>query len=362
MSTETLSSKQSTAGHNGKSSQPTPEHIMQIGMGFWASKTLLAAVHFRLFTLLSGKKLSGADIKDNLDLKTTQRHVYDFLDTLVSLGFLEREGLLDKAKYSNTADTDIFLDENKPSYIGGILKMGNNRLYRFWGDLEEGLLSGQPQNESKGKAEGGIFDELYKDPVRLQEFMDAMSGIQTGNFMTLVKKFNFNKYKTLLDVGGADGWLSIQVCRQHPDIKCINYDLAPVKPLAEKKIAQLGLSGRIKAESGDFFKDPIPRADVITMGNIIHGMDENAKQSVIDKVYQSLNDGGALIVIENIIDNDRRQNTFGLLMSLNMLIENGDAFDYSMNDFEGWAKKAGFKRTELIPLTGPASAAIAYKS
>jgi precorrin-6B methylase 2 len=239
--------------------------------------------------------------------------------------------------------------------------MSNHRLYRFWNDLEEALRSGQPQNESKGLVEGGGFEELYKDPVRLQEFMDAMSGIQMGNFMALVQQFPFDNYETMLDVGGADASLSIQVCRQHPRIQSINYDLAPVKPLAEKKIAQFGLSDRIKVQSGDFFKDPIPHADVITMGNILHGMEEDAKQRMIEKVYVALNDGGAFIVVENIIDNDRRKNTFGLLMSLNMLIENGDAFDYTMNDFEGWALRAGFKKTELIPLTGPTSAAVAHK-
>jgi hypothetical protein len=69
----------------------------------------------------------------------------------------------------------------------------------------------------------------------------------------------------------------------------------------------------------------------------------------------------AFIVIENIIDYDRLQNTFGMLMSLNMLIENGDAFDYTEDDFNTWAKAAGFRHTELIPLTGPTSAIVAYK-
>jgi O-methyltransferase domain/Dimerisation domain len=340
---------------------PTPQHIMQIGMGFWASKTLLAAVHFSLFTLLSGKKMSGAEIKRKLNFKTTERHVYDFLDTLVSLGFLEREGVLDKAQYSNTTDTDIFLDENKPSFIGGILKMGNNRLYRFWGDLEKGLLTGQPQNETKGVLTGAGFEKLYETPEKLTEFVNAMSGIQMGNFMALVKEFNFSKYKTLCDVGGADGWLSIQVALNHPGIQCTTTDLKQVEPLANKKIAAFNLQDRIKFQAHDFLKDTIPSAEVITMGNIIHGMNEDEKKAMFKKVYAALPANGVFIDIENIIDNDRKENTFGLMMSLNMLIENGDAFDYSMNDFDGWVKEAGFTKTELIPLAGPTSAAIAYK-
>jgi hypothetical protein len=340
---------------------PDPSKIMQIGMGFWAAKALLAAVKFKLFTLLAGKKMSGIEIKKTLGLQTTERHVYDWLDVLVALGFLEREGIWDHAAYSNGLDTEVFLDKNKPSYIGGILEMGNHRLYRFWADLEEGLLTGKPQNEAKHGSNMDFLNTVYKTEAQMQEFIDAMSGIQMGNFMALCKKFNFSKYKTLADVGGADGWLCIQICLNHPNIKCTTYDLPPVEPLAKKKIAQFNLSDRIQTMSGDFLKDEIPGAEVITMGNIIHGMNEEEKQNLIDKVYNVLPENGVFITIENIIDDERRQNVFGLLMSLNMLIENGDAFDYTPSDFDGWAKKAGFKKTEIMPLAGPTSAAIAYK-
>ena len=341
---------------------PDPSNIMQVGMGFWACKTLLAAVKFKLFTMLAARKKTASEIKEELQLKTTDRHVYDWLDALVALGFLQREGLLEEAKYSNTTDTDLFLDENKRSYIGGILQMGNNRLYRFWGDLEEGLLTGKAQNESKNSSNMAFFEDLYKSQEKLQEFINAMSGIQVGNFMALVKKFDFSKYNSLADIGGADGFLSTVVAAHNPNITCITYDLPAVAPVAQKKVASANLADRVKVASGDFLKDPIPSADIITMGNILHGINEEGKKSLIRKVYDALPSNGALMVIENIIDNDRRQNAFGLMMSLNMLIENGDAFDFTQNDFDKWTRDAGFKRTELIHLAGPTSAVIAYKS
>jgi len=342
---------------------PNPSKIMQVGMGYWASKVVLTAVKFELFTLLANEPLPCKIIKEKLGLHCADRHVYDFLDALVSLGFLERSGLLDDAKYANAADTGFFLDKNRPTYMGGILEMANNRLYKFWGDLEEGLKTGLPQNEGKGKEHGNMefFTELYKDETRLKEFVDAMTGIQTGNFVALVNKFDFSRYNSLLDVGGADGWLSIQVCLKHPGLQCTTFDLPPVEPLAKNKVARFNLSNRISVVSGSFLTDDFQKADIITMGNILHGVDEQTKQNLINKAYGAINDGGVLIAIENVIDNDRRQNTFGLLMSLNMLIENGDAFDYTLNDFERWTRVAGFKRTELIALTGPANAAIAYK-
>src|SRR5215467_12893232 len=179
--------------------QPNPSQIMDVGMGFWASKILLSAVRFDLFTFLGDGSKSTVEIKDHLTLRTTTRHVCDWLDALVSLGFLQRDGLMEAASYSNTPSTAMFLDRSKPTYMGGILEMANNRLYRFWGDLEEGLLTGKPQNESK-HGNMHFFEELYKSPEALQEFMDAMSGFQAGNFAALVRKFDFSKHRTVADL------------------------------------------------------------------------------------------------------------------------------------------------------------------
>ena len=353
----------STAESKKLEASLNPSKIMQIGMGFWPAKTLLTAVKFGLFTQLGQQPLSGKEIKERLGLNCSLRHVFDWLDTLVSLGFLERKGLWQDAVYSNAEDTGFFLDKNKPAYMGGILEMSDARLYSHWRFLDEGLLTGLPQNEGKGTPHGNMefFTELYKDENKLSEFINAMRGIQTGNFIALAEKFDFSRYSNILDIGGADGWLSIQICLRHPAIRCTTFDLPPVQPLAEKLIAHFNLSDRIQAVSGDFLKAPFPPADIITMGNILHGMNEEAKEQLLKKVYDALPENGVFIAIENIIDDDRRQNTFGLLMSLNMLIENGDAFDYTMTDFSKWAKKAGFSRIETKALTGPASAAIAYK-
>ena len=202
---------------------------MQIGTGFWASKTLLAALKFKLFTELAKGALTGQEIKTKLGLH--ERSLYDFLDALTALGFLQREGIKETSRYSNTPETDFFLDKNKPSYIGGILEMLNNRLYRFWGDLEDGLVSGNPQNEIKNSDQENPFDELYSDPQRLAEFMQAMAGIQMGAFMQFALKFDFLKYKTLCDAGGATGILCAQVALNQPHMRCISFDLPAVEPV-----------------------------------------------------------------------------------------------------------------------------------
>ena len=337
---------------------PTPDAILQTAFGFWNSKVLLTAVEFELFTKLSHRQLTAAQIGKELGLHP--RGIFDFLDALVAMKFLERDGDGPDAKYFNTPATDLYLDGQSPRYIGGILEMLNARLFKFWHDLPEALRTGQPQNETKrgGKS---MFDELYADPAKLEQFLDGMTGLSRINFEALAEKFDFSRYRTLCDVGGATGLLSIEVAKKHPHIECISFDLPPVEPVAKKHIAAAGLTDRIRTATGDFFQDALPNADVITMGMILHDWHLEKKMKLIHAAYDALPTGGVFIAVEALIDNARRENVFGLLMSLNMLIEFGDAFDYTAADFEKWCREVGFKRFEVIHLAGPSSAAIAYK-
>jgi precorrin-6B methylase 2 len=335
-----------------------PSKIMEVGLGFMSSKTLLTAANLGLFTILSDGGLSGKEIADKLGLNG--RGLYDFLDTLVALGFLTRKGIKDSAVYGNSPEADLFLDRNKPTYMGGILQMCNNRIYRFCGDLEEALKTGKPQNEVK-TGEQPVFEMLYSDPDRMREFIMAMAGIQMANFAKFAREFDFSRYQTHSDVGGAGAHLSVQIALNNPHIRSKSFDLPVVMPIAAEVVESFGVSDRVELVEGDFFKDPLPESDVITMGNILHDWGTNDKRVLIGKAFDALPEGGSLVIIENIIDDDRRKNAFGMLMSLNMLIETEEGYDFSGADFDELAREAGFKDTRVMPLTGPASAAIAVK-
>ena len=336
----------------------SPARIMEVGMGFWPSKVLLSAIKVGLFTELGKGAKTGDELCEALGLH--QRSNPDFFDTLVSLRFLERDGDGQNAKYRNTADTAAFLDRNSPAFMGGFLEMANDRLYPYWGDLVEALKTGSPQNEIKHTG-APMFAELYCKPERLEQFMDAMAGISEGNFRAFAEKFDLSGYKTLTDVGGATGLLSTIVGERHPHMRCTTSDLPEATEIARRKIAAAGLSDRVKAEPIDFFKDPVPAADVVTMGMILHDWNLEKKMHLIRSAYNALPEGGAFVAIENIIDDARRENAFGMMMSLNMLIEFGDGFDFTGADFDRWCRDVGFKRTEVIHLAGPTSAAVAYK-
>ena len=335
-----------------------PSAILQTAFSFWSSKVLLTAVELGLFTTLGSRRLTGAELGNELRLHP--RANPDFFDALVAMKFLDREGDGPQAKYFNTPEGALLLDAASPRYIGGILVMLNARLFKFWNDLPEALRTGQPQNEVK-HGQKGMFEELYSDLARLEQFMGAMTGLSRINFEAFAEKFGFSQFKTLCDVGGATGLLSIEVAKKHPHLTCISFDLPVVEPIAKKHIASAGVDGRVKTASGDFFKDRLPKADLITMGMILHDWNLEKKMHLIRSAYDALPPGGALVAIEALIDDARRENVQGLLMSLNMLIEFGDAFDYSGADFRRWCGEVGFKRFEIIHLAGPSSAAVAYK-
>jgi hypothetical protein len=337
---------------------PTPDTILQTAFSFWSAKVLLTAVQFGLFTKLGERHLTGAEL--GAELKIHPRAIEDFFDALVAMKFLGREGEGQAAKYFNTPQSALFLDEKSPRYIGGILVMLNDRLFKFWHDLPDALRTGKPQNEIK-HGQKGMFEELYSDLPRLEQFMGAMTGLSRINFEAFADKFDFSKSQTLCDVGGATGLLSIEVAKRHSHLKCVSFDLPVVEPIARKYIAAAGLENRVRAVSGDFFKDSLPKADIVTMGMILHDWNLEKKMHLIRAAYDALPPGGAFVAIEALIDDARRENIQGLLMSLNMLIEFGDAFDFSGADFRKWCGEVGFKRFEVIHLAGPSSAAVAYR-
>lgn len=338
--------------------RPSPSRLMDIGMGFWPAKTLLSAVELDLFSELGAESMSGEEIGDRLGLHP--RAIYDFLDALVALRILERDGEGPAGRYRNGAEAAAFLDKKGPGYLGGFLEMANARLYRFWADLTEALRTGRPQNEAKltGKP---MFEELYGDPTRLEQFLSAMSGVSGPPFHELAERVDFSRYSTLCDVGGATGQLCAILADRYPQLRCTTFDLPEVAAVAEKAISVAGLTDRIAVVSGDFFVDPFPRADVITMGMILHDWNLERKRQLIAAAYDALPSDGAFIVVEHLIDDARRENVFALMMSLNMLVEFGDAFDFTGRDFEGWCKQAGFRDVEIRPLTDHRSVGIAHK-
>jgi SAM-dependent methyltransferase len=332
----------------------SPALIMQIGMGFWASKTLLSAVELGLFTELAAGPQDLAALSVRLGLH--QRSSRDFLDTLVALGLLDRQD----GRYGNMPATDFYLDRAKPSYIGGLLEMANNRLYASWGGLTDSLQTGRPQGDAKSTG-ADPFVALYADAAKLESFLRAMTGVSLPTAHALADAFPWREAASFVDVGCAQGSLTCTIATAHPHLAGIGFDLPPVGPVFERYVAERGLSGRVKFQPGSFFEIPLPQANVIVMGHILHDWDLDQKRMLIAKTYDALPKGGRFIAYDAMIDDDRRQNVFGLLMSLNMLVETPGGFDYTGADCIGWMREAGFADARHQVLDGPNSMVVATK-
>lgn len=332
---------------------------MSVASGYGVSKALLTATGLGLFGRLAKGAMTLEEVITEYGLR--RRPAMDVLDLLVSVKLLDRDGEGSGARYLNTRETAEFLDPAKPRYVGGIIELWEARNFGFWAGLTEACKTGEAQSESK-HSDAGFFKTLYADPARLEAFMSAMTGSSRFLFERLAGAFPFDQYGTVADIGGADGLLSRLLAQAHPHLELVTLDLPEVTEIARKRIQEDGLRDRVNAVSGDFFADPLPKADIITMGMILHDWDLEKKKQLVHKAYEALEPGGAFIVIESLIDDARRENTFGLFLSLNMLIEFGDrAFDYTAAEFIDWGREAGFRRFEVIPLTSQSSAAVAYK-
>ena len=340
---------------NSSEPPPSPEHILKIGLGFWASKALLSAVEMEVFTELAKHPEDLDAVTGRLGLHP--RGARDFLDALVALGFLTRDE--NNGRYANTPETDLFLDKRKPSYMGGILEMANHRLYPFWGDLTTALRTGEQQNEAK--AGDDMFAKLYADPAKLKEFLHAMSGVSRGANMAIAKTFDWSGYGSFVDAGTAQGDLALQIATANPHLQGIGFDLPEVAPIFEDYIVTNGAADRVRFVGGNFFEDPLPKADVVLYGHILHDWDLDEKRHLLRKAHDALPGGGAVIVYDAIIDDERKENAFGLLMSLNMLVETQGGFDYTGADCQAWMEEAGFRETRVVPLVGPDSMVIGIK-
>jgi O-methyltransferase domain len=237
--------------------------------------------------------------------------------------------------------------------------MLNVRDYPFWGSLGEALRTGRPQNETK--AGEHLFSALYLTPEKLRLFLRSMTGHSLPSAMAIAHKFSWQQYKTFVDVGTAEGCLPAQVALANNHLFGEGFDLPMVQPFFEDYVGSFGLQNRLRFRAGDFFKDSLPRADVLVMGMILHDWNLEQKRTLLKKAYEALPAAGALIVYEHIIDAERRRNVGGLLMSLMMLIETQGGFDYTGADCCGWMREVGFGDTYVEQLTGVESMVVGIK-
>ncbi|GAA2411575.1 methyltransferase [Actinomadura vinacea] len=316
--------------------------VLRMGIAYFQSKVLLSAVELGVFTRLAQEPATEAELRAGLGLHG--RAARDFLDALVALGLLRR----DRGRYENTPVADTYLDERKPTYSGGFLTM-LDRQFTKWGELTRLLREGgidYPVEEEKEQ-----HDDMHADPARLRRFMSAMDGINQFTAPALAETYDWGGRRLFADLGGARGNLAAELVKAHPRLDGIVMDLPAVRPVFEEHIDGLGLSGRVRFQGGDFFTDPLPEAEVLILGHVLHDWSPELRAMLVERAYAALPPGGELLVYDVMIDDERRENDFGLLTSLHMMLVSPGGGEYTAADCRAWMRDAGFAGTRAVRLT-----------
>ena len=321
----------------------TPERIAALGKAFRASKTLFSAVELGVFTALANGPRNLKMLRS--DIGIAERGARDFFDSLVALKLLERD---EAGCYRNGPEAATYLDHNKPTYIGGELNNFNKHGYPHWQFLTEALKTGKPQSVATA---GNHFMDRYSNESALESFAEAMTAGARLVAPAIVTKFPWHRYGTVIDIGACQGALPVEIARAHGHLRGGGFDLPPVRPRFESYVESQGFSERLSFHEGDFLRDPLPSADVLIMGRVLHNWDVATKKMLLKKVYDALPCAGAVIVYERMIDDERRVSAPGLLSSLNMLIMTEGGFDYTIADLTGWMQGTGFHNLRVEQLT-----------
>jgi hypothetical protein len=332
---------------------PKPDRILQLGYAFRASKALLSAVELDVFTALAEGPLELDCLRKKL--RIAERGARDFFDALVALAMLERD---QAGRYRNAPETDRYLDARKQTYIGGDLVHLNARMYPSWNLLTLALRTGRPQGNASA---ADYFPTLYADQSALETFAKGMTGGSLLAAKAIAETFPWSQHKTMIDIGTAQGCLPVVIAQAHPHITGGGFDLPQVRSVFETYVSDHGLADRLQFNPGNFLSDPLPNADVLVMGRVLHNWDLATKKMLLGKAYDALPPDGVLLVYERLIDDDRRTNSAALLASLHMLIMTGGGFDFTSIDCIGWMREAGFRDARTQPLVSGQSMIIAFK-
>lgn len=330
------------------------KYLMDLGMSFAPARTILSALELNLFTVLHDKSLTADEIREELSLHP--RFVRDFLDCLYALKVITREGKGTSAEYSNSKESQAFLSRSSDSYIGDFLALCANQVYELWCRLTDGLLTGKMQVGAKD-----FYSQTFSKGERLDFFLKSMISFSGPSHKVFAETFSFKDYNSLLDLGGGVGRLCCYIAENHPHLKCTTFDLPLVEKAARKFVTSQGMQNVVEVKSGDIFTDDIGKPDIIIMSLLLHSFSLEQKKATIQKCYDALPEGGVAIAIEWLIDDKREKHIEGMMMSLNMLLCLGYAFDFTGSDYWSWAKEVGFKSYRVMKLEYPMFAAIVTK-
>lgn len=317
----------------------TATDLNQLGTSFCEAKIVLSAVELGVFTELAGEGRTEDELRARLELHP--RGLHDFLAVLVTLGLLERDG----DRYRAAPVSARYLDRNAPTYAGGFLERANHMMYPVWANLTGLLRTGEPQLAGR-EDQQAAFEAMMANPAHLGRFLDMMDAVSDPIGPELAAAFPFADYATVIDVGGARGNLLSHLLKAHESLTGRVFDLPAMAQPFQQHMERMSLTDRASFSGGDFFRDPIPAADVLVMGHVLHDWSPDERATLIRRAYHAVRPGGALLIYDQLTD-DADTGTWNSVISLNMQLLSPGGSEYSVAECAQWLRDAGF--AEIAP-------------
>jgi SAM-dependent methyltransferase len=316
--------------------------LLELANGFISFKTFSAAVELELFTKLAGGQAMTVD-EFAVDSNLQARPARLLLAACASLGLLDKTG----DRYRNSALAEKYLVIGRPQYFGGFVRFCDRKLYTNWHHVMDALRNNRPVTWDPDTQDSAFSAD---DDVIMETFWDAMHSLAGATAGALAEVYDFGQHQRLLDVGGGSGGFTIELCQQAPGLTAAVYDLPHVCPIAAGNVKKAGLQDRIEAIPGDFHADPALPAgfDAILLSSVLHDHDEAANRRLLDKVFAALAPGGALLVCELLLNDERTGPPAAALMGMNMLVGLPGGENYAESEYRGWLGEAGFTDVHII--------------
>jgi acetylserotonin N-methyltransferase len=323
-----------------KTDLPDSSPILDLIDSFRRSKAMFAAVSLGIFDTLERAPANAETIAAALQL--AREPLERLLDACVALKLLRRNGGL----YANEPVTSTYLCRASDRALVGYILYSNDVLFPLWGHLEDAIREGTPRWEQEFGTEGTIFDHFFRTHEAKQTFLQGMHGFGLLSSPEVVEAFDLSGFRCMLDLGGATGHLAVAACERYPQLHAIVFDLPEVTEITHDYINKSGpVSKRISVMTGDFFSDDLPEADLVALGRILHDWPDTKISPLLKKIFQRLPSGGAILISEKLLDENKSGPTAALLQSLNMLVCT-EGKERTLSEYRQLLEDAGLEKVE----------------
>ncbi len=337
-----------------QSAAPNPAVVLDLLEAFRRSKVMFAAVSLGVFDALAAGPLS----LDALAQRIGASHdgLERLLDACVGLGLLARQG----TNYANTPAADVYLTSASPRRLTGYIGYSNDVMWKLWANLEDAVREGTHRWQQTFGWDGPIFSHFFRTEAAKREFLMGMHGFGVISSPQVVAAFDLARYRRLVDLGGATGHLVIAACERYPQLEGVVFDLADALPLAEEIVSASPVAGRITLTGGDFFTDPLPEGDIYALGRILHDWSEEKILKLLTRIYERLPAGGAVLIAEKLLDDDKSGPRWAQMQSLNMLTCT-EGKERTLAEYRALATQVGFGEVQGRRTGSPLDAVLATK-